>query len=180
MITHNVRRAIAVATTICLPSVGAFADDLSPASAPAVPAGGSAPALGGIPFTGFIGLGLIGVEGNNPNQAGRYTGLNTTGLDAALSEFNLIGHSPWDSGAVRYYELGGDNLIFHTDTHLGTGLGSDNNWSSRVDNGLANNGSVGFKAGDQGIWGSASTMTPLPIPETSSTRSMLSTAIRNS
>ena len=37
--------------------------------------------IGGMPFTGDIEFGLMGVMGKNANQAGRYNGFNTTGLD---------------------------------------------------------------------------------------------------
>ena len=109
------------------------------------------PALGGTPFTGEIEIGVMGVMGTNPDQAGRYNGLNTTGLDI-VGKFDLGDRAPWDSGGTRYYELNGNNLVFQTGNHLGSGVGSDSNWASSTNNSLANNGSLGFKVGDQGTW----------------------------
>jgi hypothetical protein len=134
----------------------AFADDfsLSPEPAPAAeaqPAAGSS--IGGMPFTGFVGLGLMGVVGHNPGQAGRYTGLNTDGLDAALSEFELLARSPWDSSEARYYDFSGYNLIYQTGNRFGSDANNGNSFGSQVNNSLANAGSLDFRAGDQGTWG---------------------------
>jgi hypothetical protein len=139
MIVRNSLRAIALATT-CLAPLAAAAQE-------------AAPTIDSTPFTGFVGLGLIGVAGHNPDQAGRYDGLNTTGLDIALGEFDLSGRAPWDSGRTRYYDFSGDNLIFQTGNHFGGGIGSDNSNASSTTNSLANEGALGFKVGDQGTWG---------------------------
>ena len=114
MITRNSLRAIALTTTWLAP-VAAFADDFSLSPEPAAPAfEAAAPVPGAIQFNGFVGLGLMGVFGHNPNQAGRYTGLNTSGLDIAITDFDFLGRSAWNSGETRYYELWGDNLVFQT------------------------------------------------------------------
>ena len=101
MITRNALRAIALATT-CLAPVAALAQ----ASAPAAdaPAAGPAIAIGGTPVTGDIQIGVWRVMGNNPDQSGRYNGLNTTGFDI-FGQFDLSARAPWDSGGTRYYEL---------------------------------------------------------------------------
>jgi MtrB/PioB family decaheme-associated outer membrane protein len=142
MITRNLLRAIATATT-CLAPLAAFAQSPTPAPAPAASS---------IPFTGELGFGLMGVEGNNQNQAGRYSGLNTTGANA-VGQFDVRGASPWDSGGTRYYSFTGDNLVFQSGDKLGTGLGANNTWGSSVNNQLVNNGEVSARAGDQGTWG---------------------------
>ena len=46
----------------------------------------------------------------------------------------------------------GDNLVFQTGNNLGTGIGSGGGWASTTTNSLANAGSLGFNAGDQGTW----------------------------
>jgi hypothetical protein len=114
----------------------------------------AAPALtfGGLPLHGDIQVDVGGVMGNNPNQAGRYNGFNTAGANAGIGELNLDARSPWSSGDTRFYEMEGRDLIYQTGTHLGTGIGNDSNWSNNTNNGVANNGFVGFKAGDQGSW----------------------------
>lgn len=152
MITRNTLAATALASTCLVPLV-AFADDFNLEPVPP-PAAGAAPgvAIGGTPFTGDVELGVMGVVGNNPNQAGRYTGLNTNGFDV-LGQFDLHSRPPWNSDGTRYYDFTGDNLVFQTGSHLGTGLGSDNGWASSTSNSLVNAGSLGFKAGDQGTWG---------------------------
>jgi MtrB/PioB family decaheme-associated outer membrane protein len=137
MITRNALRAIALATT-CLAPLAAFAQT-------------PAPAAGNTWLTGDIEIGLMGVGGSNPDQAGRYNGLNTTGINA-YTQFDLNGRAPWDSGGTRYYELEGDNLVYQTGNHLGSGVGNDNAWESSVNNSLINSGSLSFKAGDQGTW----------------------------
>jgi MtrB/PioB family decaheme-associated outer membrane protein len=146
MITRNALGAIALATT-CLAPLAAFAQNSAPA------AGGMV--IGGTPFTGEIGIGVMGVMGNNPDQAGRYNGLNTSGIDF-VGNFDLGGRSAWDSGATRYYELIGNNLVFQTGDRLGngSGIGSPNygNYNSSVSNDLVNSGSLEFRAGDQGTW----------------------------
>ncbi len=102
---------------------------------------------------GEIEVDLGGVMGNNANQAGRYTGLNSTGPIGGISEFDLNARAPWNSGDIRFFELNGNNLTFQTGDHLGTGLGGDSTpGRPSVHNGLVNSGSLELKAGDQGIW----------------------------
>jgi len=148
MITRNALRAIALASS-CLAPLAALAQ----APAPAADAQASPLAIGGMPITGEVGFGVMGVMGQNANQAGRYTGFNTTGVDL-LGNFDLTGRDPWYSGGTRYFELNGENLVLQPgSSHFGSGIGSDNNWSSSVTNNFSNNGSLGFKAGQQGTWG---------------------------
>ncbi len=139
MITRNALAAVALATT-CLVPLAASAQDATPSTT-----------IAGTPFTGEIGVGVMGVMGTNADQAGRYNGLNTTGIDI-LGDFDLTGRAPWNSGGTRYYELQGNNLVFQTGNNLGSGVGSDNNWASSTSNSLANAGSLGFNVGDQGTW----------------------------
>jgi hypothetical protein len=141
MITRKALRAIALATT-CLAPLAAFAQT-------------PAPSYEGTLITGDIGVGLMGVFGNNTDEAGRYNGLNTTGIDA-YANFDLRGGAAWDSGGTRYYELQGNNLVYQTGNRLGSGgngLLKDNAWQNSVNNSLGNEGSLSFKAGDQGTWG---------------------------
>ena len=149
MITRNALRAIALATTCLVPLAAMAADPTASGSAPANPSGS---ALGGIPFTGEAEIGVMGLAGTNADQYGRYNGLNTTGLDF-VGKFDLGYRAPWDSGGTRYYEINGDNLVIQTGNRLGSGAGNGNGWASSTNNSLTNNGSLGFKAGDQGIWG---------------------------
>ena len=149
MITRNTLRAIALATS-CLAPLAAFAQ-----SGPAAPVSGAAPAIsiGGTPFTGMAEFGLMGVAGTNPDQYGRYNGLNTTGLDV-VGKFELNGGDPWDSGGIRYYHIEGDNLVFQTGNRLGSGVPAGGaGWTNSVTNSLVNNGFIGVQAGDQGVWG---------------------------
>jgi hypothetical protein len=111
------------------------------------------PPPGTIQFSGFAGFGLMGVFGHNPDQAGRYTGLNTSGLNVNITDFDVLGRSPWNSGETRYYELFGDNLMFQTGNNLAAGVSNESKFQSNLNNQLANAGSVGFRAGDQGTWG---------------------------
>ena len=46
----------------------------------------------------------MGVMGNNPDQAGRYNGLNTTGIDL-VGEFRPIGAARWDSDGDPVLQL---------------------------------------------------------------------------
>jgi MtrB/PioB family decaheme-associated outer membrane protein len=154
MIIRNTLRAIALATS-CLVPLAAFAadDDFSLAPAPPEAADVSIPPPPGpLPFTGFIQLGIGGLVGNNPGWAGRYTGLNTTGVDA-FTKFDLGHRDYWSSGGTRYWDFSGENLNFQTGNHFGNGLDNDGQFSSSVSNLLANNGSLTFRAGDQGTWG---------------------------
>jgi len=147
MITRKALGAIALAST-CLAPLAAFAQSAAPAT------GGTV--IGGTPFTGEIGIGVMGVMGSNADQAGRYSGVNTTGIDI-LGNFDLTGRAPWDSGGTRYYELIGNNLVFQTGNQLGTDKGagtpSGEQYNSLIgSNQLVNAGSLGFNVGDQGTW----------------------------
>lgn len=148
MTTRHAFRAIALATT-CLAPLAAFADDVAPAAATA-----AAPQLlPNLPAThGDIQVDLGGVMGNNANQAGRYDGLNSTGFNGGIGEFDLNARAPWNSGDVRFYELNGSNLILQSNGQLGSGINGDHAWESQTHNDLVNSGSLEFKAGDQGIW----------------------------
>ena len=143
-------RAIALAGA-CLAPLAAQADefDLQPVPAPAaVPA---APA-DATPVTGEVAIGLLGVAGKNADQAGRYTGLNTSGVTVTLGDIDIAGRALWDSGGTRYYQLTGGDLDIQTGSNLGSGLGSNGHWGGGFDDRLANNGSLGFSLGDQGSW----------------------------
>ena len=85
MTTRHAFRAIALATT-CLAPLAAFADDLAPAAPP--PAAAPMPELlPNFPAThGDIQVDLGGIMGNNANQAGRYTGMNSTGWPTFRSD----------------------------------------------------------------------------------------------
>ena len=96
-------------------------------------------------YNGEVGLGLMGVWGTNANQAGRYNGLNTTGLDI-VGQFACYGRPSGDSNDTWYLDAVGDNLIFQT------GSGPPN-FSASQSNGVANNGSVNVNFGRQGTWG---------------------------
>lgn len=133
MTTRDALRTIALATTWLAP-LAAFADD-------------ALPPLYTLPPHGEIQIDVGGVMGNNANQAGRYNGLNTTGGIGGIGELHLGNSGAWDSGDTRFYELNGMNLLWQGDTHLG-GQG----WAASVNNGVANNGSLDFKAGNQGVW----------------------------
>ncbi len=139
MITRHAFRAIALTST-CLAPLAAFAEDPS------------TPVAGTMPFHGDIQIDVGGLMGNNANQAGRYNGLNSTGVYGGIGEINLYGGGAWDSGDTNFYKLNGDDLIFHESDHLGTGLSSDNRWSTNIHNNLANEGSLEFRAGNQGTW----------------------------
>ncbi len=110
-----------------------------------------APFIGSTPYSGEIEFGLMGVMGQNADQAGRYTGFNTTGIDL-VGGWDLVGRDPWFGNGTRYFEFNGNNIVFQTGNQLGSGLGGDTNWSSPINNNFSNNGSVGFKVGDQGTW----------------------------
>jgi hypothetical protein len=155
---RNALTVIALATT-CLSPLAAFAADPEPnagtptagAATPA-PGAGSVP-LAGVSFNGEIGLGVMGVMGRDADQAGRYSGLNTTGADG-VAEFYLYGRSPWDSGQTQYYILTGDNLVYQGGSNLGTGNtgASDNQFRSSINNNWLNSGTVRLDVGQQGTW----------------------------
>lgn len=144
MNTHNTLRAIALATS-CLVPLAAFAQSAMAAS----PAAADPAAK---PYSGEIQIGIGGLAGTNPDQFGRYNGLNTKGLDL-FGAFHFNYRDPWDSGGTRYYQLDGDNLVYQAGNDLGSGVGSGNGWASSTSNSLFNNGSVSIQAGDQGSWG---------------------------
>lgn len=154
----NALKLIALATT-CLSPLTAFADDTGsgatpPAAGPtAAPPSAPSGTLFGLPSNGEVGVGVIGVMGRNADQAGRYSGLNSTGADA-LGEFYLHGASPWASGGTWYYNLLGDNLVLQSGTNFGTGNtgSSANRFNSSVNNNFVNSGDVRFNLGQQGTW----------------------------
>jgi hypothetical protein len=151
MITRNALGAIALATT-CLAPLAAFADDFTLEPAPAA-TDTSAAAVSGTQTHGDIGFGLMGVGGKNPDQAGRYTGLNTTGING-IGQFDVNGRASWNSGGTRFFDFTGNNLVFQTGNNLGStsSIGSGGGWGSGTRNSLMNSGSLGFDVGDQGTW----------------------------
>ena len=88
MSTFKTLRAIALATS-CLVPMAAFAQ--SPAAQPAAATK---------PYSGDLQIGIGGVAGTNPDQFGRYNGLNTTGIDL-FGSFHFNYRDPWDSGGTR-------------------------------------------------------------------------------
>ena len=186
MITRKALRAIALVSSwvgACLAAPAAFADDftLEPTPTPAegAPAQGqgSGLAIGGMPLKGEISLGVMGVQGTNPGEYGRYNGFNTRGIDI-LSDFAIGGRDPWDSGGTRYWELVGNNLVFQTGNYFGNGGGTGDGFASTTNTSLVNSGSLEFKAGQAGTGASTSTTMPSPTPVTLSTRSTASMATR--
>lgn len=167
MVNRNTLTAIALATT-CLTPLAAFAQasgtnaGTPPAGATAAPAASAAAAspstdpnsFTALPFTGEVDLGVMGVMGKNPDQAGRYNGLNTSGPDA-VGAFKVQGASPWDSGQTRYFNFSGDNLILQGGHSLGSAndTSSYNRFNSDITNNVVNSGSVKIDLGDQGTWG---------------------------
>ncbi len=149
MITRNALRAVAVATACLAPLVASAQDfSLEPTATPDAPAAPAAPTTIGTAVNGDIQIGGMGVMGQNANQAGRYNGLNTTGFDAVIGEFNLGTRDSWESGGTRYFMLNGNNLVFQTGN-----VSTSNGFGSGANNRLANNGSVELKTGQQGTWG---------------------------
>jgi hypothetical protein len=146
MVNHKKFKAIVLATT-CLTPLAAFAQSM-----------GSA--VGEAPFNYNSGneaeFGLMGVVGKNSDQAGRYNGLTTTGIDI-IGQFDFSRSSPWDSGGTWFYNLTGENLVFQTGTGLGSGcsVNCGSNYTSSTFNSLANNGSLNFVFGNQGSWQSS-------------------------
>jgi MtrB/PioB family decaheme-associated outer membrane protein len=94
-----------------------------------------------------IGVGLMGVFGTNANQAGRYNGLNTTGLDV-VGQFACTNRAPWESDDTSYFDATGYNLVFQT----GSGLANFSSNPASTSNDLVNNGSVAVNFGKQGTW----------------------------
>lgn len=152
MITRNTLGAIALATT-CLVPLAAFAQTFP--AADETPTAAQAAAAATAPYTGNIGIGVMGVFGTNADQAGRYNGLNTTGVDA-LGSFEFRGGDTWNSGGTFYYSLSGNNLVFQTGNRLGSGVGTDSGWSNTTNNSLLNAGSIEIDVGNQGTWESHS------------------------
>jgi hypothetical protein len=142
MITRKTLRVIALMSS-CLAPFAAYAADNSTPTAPLT--------IDGIPTSGEVGFGVMGVFGNNANQAGRYSGFNTTGVDL-LGQIDMQGRDVWDSGGTRYFDFSADNLVLQTGTNLGSGISKDSDWSHSVNNNLSNNGSVELQFGNQGTW----------------------------
>ena len=129
MVYRNTLKAVAMATA-CLMPVAAFAGDAG--------SGGEAQ------YNNQISFGLMGLMGKNADQAGRYNGLNTTGVDL-IGQFALHGRPKWNPDGTWYYDFTGDNLVVQT----GTGLGG---FTTDTTNNLANSGSVNLSLGKQGTW----------------------------
>ncbi|HEY1932645.1 MAG TPA: MtrB/PioB family outer membrane beta-barrel protein [Acetobacteraceae bacterium] len=148
MITRNALRVIALASSCLAPLVAHAADSTTPSA----PAPADAPmAVGGLPISGEFGFGIMGVMGTNPDQAGRYSGFNTNGVDI-LGHLDLQGRNAWNSGDTRYFDFNIDNFTIQTGTTLGSGLGNDSHWSDSITNAFSNNGSLGLRFGNQGTW----------------------------
>ncbi len=145
MVNRSALKAIVMATT-CLTPLAAFADELGPNVGTQYDTGGE------------FGIGVMGVVGRNSDQAGRYNGLNTTGVDA-IGEFNFHRSSPWDSGGAEYYNFSGDNLVLQSGSGLGSGVynnfgysGNSGNSYYTPRNNLFNDGEVNLNFGRQGTW----------------------------
>lgn len=155
MNTRNMLRAIALATT-CLVPLAAYADDFSVEETPAekAPSAGPAITIGGLPVTGSVGLGIMGVGDGNNNLAGRYNGMNTSGFYIGITDLDVQARSAWDSGDGQYYELNGTNLMFQPGTRLGSGVSSgvNGNFASSVNNGVVNSGDLNLRLGNAGVW----------------------------
>ncbi len=102
---------------------------------------------GDMQYDNEIGIGLGGVFGTNANLAGRYTGLNTTGVDIA-GQFACYGYPTGGSTDTWYFDATGDNLIFQT----GHGLADFSSNPASSSNDLVNNGSLAVQWGKQGTW----------------------------
>jgi len=136
MVYRNTLKAIVLAGT-CLAPLAAFADE-----------------AGGAPYSTEIEIGLMGVVGKNPDQAGRYDGLTTKGVDA-LGQFDFHARPLWNPDGTWYFDATGENLVFQTGTDLGSGVGSDSTYTSSTSNNLINSGEVNFNFGKQGTWEAA-------------------------
>src|SRR5271165_3911738 len=126
MVYRNMLRAALVATA-CVSSCGAFAGDMQ--------------------YDNEASVGLMGVFGTNANQAGRYNGLNTTGVDI-VGDFACYGYPEGGSQDTWYFDAVGNNLVFQT----GRGLAYFGSNPANSSNDLVNNGSVEFDFGKQGNW----------------------------
>src|SRR5208337_4395255 len=102
---------------------------------------------GDMQFESQAGIGLMGVFGTNANLAGRYTGLNTTGVDI-VGQFSCFGSPAGDSDDTAYFDATGTNLVFQT----GRGLADFGSNPANTANALVNNGSVQADFGKQGTW----------------------------
>lgn len=159
METRKMLRSFALATT-CLVSMAAYADDFSVNDAPAAAAPAAeaeaAPSMtvGGLPLTGSVTIGVMGVGNGNAYQAGRYNGINAGGLSTGITDMNVRLRAPWDSGDTRYFEFSGENLMFKPDATSGGGVSSSvsSAFRKQVNDDLVNSGSVSLKAGQQGTW----------------------------
>jgi len=145
-------KVIALAAT-CLSPLAAFADDQGSAAGAAASPGANPGSFGTLPANGDAGLGVMGVMGRNADQAGRYSGINTTGADI-VGQFFLYGTSPWNSGGTAYYNVIGDNLVFQSGTDFGSGNtgSSSSQYNASVNNNWVNSGSLRFNIGNQGTW----------------------------
>lgn len=165
MISRNGLMAIALGTT-CLTPLAAFAQYAGPAATLPLPAQAlpypnpnaapdpNAYNFFNLPFVGEFDLGVMGVFGRNPDQAGRYNGLNTSGPDV-LGQFNIHGAAPWNSGSTKYFNFSGDNLVFQGGGSLGSGnnSSSESRFNSSISNQWFNSGAVDLSFGEQGTWG---------------------------
>ena len=133
----------AVLAATCLTSWVAYAGD----------GGGAAGADPGGAYSNDIELGILGLGGTNPDQAGRYNGLTTKGADL-LGQFDFERRPSADS--TWFYEFTGRNLVFQTGSFLGSAVGSGArsgaDYRSQTSNNLANLGSVDLEFGRQGTW----------------------------
>ena len=139
MVYRNALRAIILATS-CLTPAYAFADQLTPSV-------GDNQYI----YQGEFEFGVMGVVGTNSDQAGRYDGITTTGIDP-LGQFNFTGRPAPDTNGTWYYSATGTNLILQTGTGLGGAASGDSNYISSTNNNLFNNGSVDLNFGQQGTW----------------------------
>lgn len=134
----------AVLAATCLMSWMAFAGDN----------GSTSSGAGDTPYiSNEIGLGVLGLGGTNPDQAGRYNGLTTKGADI-LGQFDFERRP--GSGSTWYYDFTGIDLAFQTGHELGSGVGDGNlagaNYRSRTANDLAPIGYIALNFGQQGTW----------------------------
>jgi MtrB/PioB family decaheme-associated outer membrane protein len=133
MIIRNALKAFLLATT-CLAPLAAFADE-----------------MGGVPYNAEIEIGLMGVVGKNSDQAGRYNGLTTTGIDA-VGQFAVQARPLWNPDGTWFFDATGENLVFQTGTGLGSGVSGDGPYLSSTSNQWVNSGEVDVKFGKQGTW----------------------------
>jgi outer membrane protein OmpA-like peptidoglycan-associated protein len=124
---------------------------LAQTPAPAADQQAPAPVAVSMPYTGEVEFGLMGVMGQNADQAGRYSGFNTTGVNV-VGGFDFMGRDAWYSGGTGYFEFNGSNLVLQTGNHFGSGIANDQPWANSVTNNFSNNGSLGLKFGQQGTW----------------------------